>query len=55
MVLQHLKHNDNLTHEEKACLLNVFTKYPAAVETYLEVLDDDVLRLGYARKLLKDI
>ena len=54
-VLQHLKHNDNLTHEEKARLLNVFTKYPAAVETYLEVLDDDVLRLGYAHELLKDI
>ena len=54
-MLQHLKRDDNLTHEEKARLLNVFTKYPAAVETYLEVLDDDVLQLGYARELLKDI
>ena len=53
-VLQHLKHDDSLTHDEKACLLNVFTKNPEVVETYLEVLDDDVLRLGYACELLKD-
>jgi hypothetical protein len=29
-------------------------KNPDVVETYLEVLDDDVLRLGYARELLRD-
>ena len=54
-MLQHLKHDDGLTHDEKARLLNIFTKNPDAVETYLEVLDDDLLRLGYARELLKDI
>jgi hypothetical protein len=53
-VLQHLRHDDGLTSGEKARLLNVFTKNPDAVETYLEVLDDEVLRLGYARELLKD-
>jgi hypothetical protein len=53
-VLQHLKQDDGLSHVEKARLLNIFTKNPDAVETYLEVLDDDVLRLGYARELLKD-
>ena len=54
-VLQHLKHDDGLTHGEKARLLNIFTKNPDAIETYLEVLDDDELRLGYAHELLKDI
>lgn len=54
-VFRHLKHDDGLTHDEKARLLNIFTKDPDAVETYLEVLDDDVLRLGYAHELLKDI
>ena len=53
-VLKHLKHDDGLTRDEKVRLLNIFTKNPDAVETYLEVLDDDVLRLGYARELLKD-
>jgi len=53
-VLQHLRHDDDLTHDEKARLLNIFTKNPDAVETYLEVIDDDMLRLGYARELLKD-
>lgn len=54
-VLQHLKNDDALTLAEKARLLNIFTKNPDAVETYLEVLDVDVLRLGYVRELLKDI
>jgi hypothetical protein len=54
-VLQHLKHDDSLTRDEKARLLNIFTKDRDAVETYLEVLDDDMLRLAYARELLKDI
>lgn len=54
MVLQHLKRDDSLTHDEKARLLNIFTKNPDVVETYLEVLDDDVLCLGYARELLRD-
>ena len=43
VVLQHLKCDDSLTHDEKAHLLNIFTKNPDAVKTYLEVLDDDVL------------
>ena len=55
MVLQHLKHDESLTHDEKVQLLNIFTKNPDVVETYLEVLDDDMLRLGYARELLKNI
>ena len=53
-VLQHLKHDDSLTRNEKAHLLSIFTKNPDVVETYLEVLDDDDLRLGYAHELLKD-
>jgi hypothetical protein len=54
VVLQHVKHDNGLTSDEKARLLNIFTKNPGAVETYLEVLDDDILRLGYAHELLKD-
>ena len=47
-------HNDSLTRDEKARLLSIFTKNPDVVETYLEVLDDDDLHLGYAHELLKD-
>ena len=54
-VLQHLKHDDSLTSDEKARLLNIFTKNADALETYMELLDDDALRLGYAHELLKDI
>ena len=54
VVLQHVKHDGDLAPDEKARLLNIFTKNPGAVETYLEVLDDDILRLGYAHELLKD-
>jgi hypothetical protein len=54
-VLKHLKQDDSLAPDEKFRLLNIFTKNPDSVETYLEVIDDDVLRLGYARELLKDI
>ena len=55
VVLQHLKNDGGLTRDEKARLLYIFTKNRDAVETYLEVLDDDELHLGYARELLKDI
>ena len=53
--LQHLRRDDNLTSDEKGRLLNIFTKNPDVVETYLEVLDDDVLRLSYVHELLKEI
>ena len=53
-VLQHLKHDDGLTHGEKARLLKNFMKNLDAVETYMEVLDDDALCLGFAQELLKD-
>ena len=53
-MLQHLKHDDSLTRDEKARLLSIFAKNPDVVETYLEMLDDDDLHLGYAHELLKD-
>jgi hypothetical protein len=53
--LQHLKHDDSLTRDEKACLLIFFTKNPDVVETYLEVLDDNLLCLDYLWEILKDM
>ena len=41
--LKHLKHDNGLDHDEKARLLNIFTKNPEAAETYVELLDDDEL------------
>jgi hypothetical protein len=55
VLLRHLKSDNGLTHSEKARLLNIFTKNPGAVEMYLELLDDDELRHGYAHELLKDV